>query len=604
MPQAGAIRWRYGFIAGLVLALIALVPQLHLWTVRGRDWRGSYVSFDFDEIAYACYLNTLIDGRPRRNDPYTGRADAGDVPLAESFYSIQFAPAYALALPARALHLSTATVFIMLLPLAALAAALALFWLLRELSEDDGVACACTLVVLCLGALAESFAHGRLMLGLHDIHSTLPFLRRYVPALAFPIFFVFCALVRRALCAQSRRASLFAATCAGLAFAFLVFSYFYLWTAAAAWLACLALLWLIFRPADWRRQLTAFALLGVVALCALIPYALLLARRAQTTDAAEHLAHTHAPALARLPVLLGLAALCALAVAVWRGRVERRAQATLFAASFALLPLLLFNQQVFTGLSLQPIHYARYVANYAALLAVLLTFALVWRADGASARRWRTRLLLALALMACGWSLTETFVRTRRLAPHNVVRDERWHAALALAELTRGADGDAQARAPVILSTDPALADMLPATGGGPLLWAQHMPFFAGTTGAEDRTRLYHQLYFAGMDEQAFIALATNPNSYLRLALFGLERADEAQPDRAPVTAADVQREASAYAAYVARFTHAEAAEPPLAYVVTPAALQTDFTNLDRWYERDTGTRVGDFVLYRVRPRP
>ncbi len=118
-PTQQAIRWRLGLCAGLALAVLALVPQFHLWAVRGATWQGSYVSFDFDEVAYASYLNALIAGRPRRNDPYTGRADAPGAPQPESLFSIQCLPAYALALPARALGLSAADAFIIVRPLAA-----------------------------------------------------------------------------------------------------------------------------------------------------------------------------------------------------------------------------------------------------------------------------------------------------------------------------------------------------------------------------------------------------------------------------------------------------------------------------------------------------
>src|SRR6185503_4079959 len=103
--QRDPIRWRLGVCAAIAMALLALVPQFHLWASRGKDWQGTFVSFDFDEVVYASYLNALTSGRPRRNDPYTGRDDAPNQPQPESLYSIQFVPAYVLAMPARAVGL-------------------------------------------------------------------------------------------------------------------------------------------------------------------------------------------------------------------------------------------------------------------------------------------------------------------------------------------------------------------------------------------------------------------------------------------------------------------------------------------------------------------
>lgn len=67
------LRWRFGIIAGLFLAVFSLYPQMKMVYLRGSDWQGNYAYNDIDEVAYAAYLRALIDGRPRKNDPYTGR---------------------------------------------------------------------------------------------------------------------------------------------------------------------------------------------------------------------------------------------------------------------------------------------------------------------------------------------------------------------------------------------------------------------------------------------------------------------------------------------------------------------------------------------------
>ncbi len=75
MPMMKTIRWRWGLLAALAMILLSLFPQFYLWYQRGSQWNGSQAFFYTDEAAYAAYINALIDGRPRRNDPYSGRDD-------------------------------------------------------------------------------------------------------------------------------------------------------------------------------------------------------------------------------------------------------------------------------------------------------------------------------------------------------------------------------------------------------------------------------------------------------------------------------------------------------------------------------------------------
>ncbi|HYG08738.1 MAG TPA: hypothetical protein VD835_02075, partial [Pyrinomonadaceae bacterium] len=471
-------RWRPGVLAAIAMMLLAMLPQAHLWYARGGDWHGAYASFDGDETAYAAYLAALIEGRPRLCDPYAGIDDSAATPLAESLFSIQFAPPYALALPARSLGLDASTVFIALSPLVAFASTLALFWLLTLLLADARLAACGAIIILCLGALASGQVSLAPLLKLRASHAYLPFLRRYVPALPFPFLYIFCALVWRALTHASRRGALSYSVAAGATFALLVYSYFYLWTTAAAWLACLALLWLAARPGDGKTHAAkVFLTTGALACASLAPYAVLLARRAATMDKVQVLKFTHAPDLFRAPEIVALVALVVLAACVWRRRVEVRGARFLFAASFALTPFVVFNQQLLTGRSLQPVHYADYVLNYLSLVALTLAVALYARtgdesgatpAESASAthrppplwRRFNTpAVLFCVALAAYGWAAFELAATTRRFAPVNRARDEQARVASRLAEIAR-ADASDPARAgeatrarPVVLAT-------------------------------------------------------------------------------------------------------------------------------------------------------
>ncbi len=77
-----------------------------------------------------------------------------------------------------------------------------------------------------------------------------PYLRRYQPGFAFPIFFVFCISTLKMFTDTDKKKAIFYALMSGLILAILVFSYFFLWTAALAWLGCFALLWFVCRKED------------------------------------------------------------------------------------------------------------------------------------------------------------------------------------------------------------------------------------------------------------------------------------------------------------------------------------------------------------------
>src|ERR1044072_9827043 len=98
---------KLGVIAGIFLAIFTLYPQFKMLYLRGDDWQGHYAYNDIDEVAYASYVRALIDGRPRKNDPYTGRDDEPNKPQPESLFSIQFASPYMIAIPARILGVGT-----------------------------------------------------------------------------------------------------------------------------------------------------------------------------------------------------------------------------------------------------------------------------------------------------------------------------------------------------------------------------------------------------------------------------------------------------------------------------------------------------------------
>src|SRR3954449_6641231 len=97
------LRWRFGLIAALFLSIFSLYPQMKLWYHRGAEWQGNYAYNDIDEVAYASYVQALVDGSPRKNHPHPGNDDSPEHPQPESLFSIQFAAPYTLAIPGRIL---------------------------------------------------------------------------------------------------------------------------------------------------------------------------------------------------------------------------------------------------------------------------------------------------------------------------------------------------------------------------------------------------------------------------------------------------------------------------------------------------------------------
>src|SRR6266566_985979 len=320
------IKLRLGIGAAIAMMLVSLFPQAHFIANRGREWQGANAIAHPDEVAYSAYLASLIRGNPRRYDPYTGREQAP-----ESLFSIQLVPAYVTAWPARLLGLRASVAFMILPPLCALASSLAIFWLFLLLTRDERFSAAAVLVILGLGTVMAGQGIARHVPNLpylvplwisNRVAPTslyhLPFLRLYQPAVAFPLFFVFCAAVWLALTRTSRRAALAAATGAGFVFALLIFSYFYLWTAAEAWLVCVCALWLVLRRSERKRAAAVFGVIFVFGVIALVPYFRMLSHRAATVDTAQALVFTHRPDLFRLPEIAVLVVLALLGFGVWR----------------------------------------------------------------------------------------------------------------------------------------------------------------------------------------------------------------------------------------------------------------------------------------------
>jgi hypothetical protein len=602
------VKWLYGIIAGLFLAVFSLYPQFKLIQMRGAEWNGHYAYNDVDEVAYASYLAALIDGRPRRNDPYTGRDDEPGNPQPESLFSIQFAGPYTIAIPARMLGVGAPWAITIAGALAAFLTALLIFWLLARISGSSLFGMAGSLLVLAGGALfAGEGAIGEI-LGSGFSYPYFPGFRRYIPAMAFPAFFAFVALVWRAIPSVSedeetgsavtlRDVSLTGSFLAIAAFGYTVFSYFYVWTAAAAWLACFGGLLLLTRARTaWGRLLLIGAGCGLT----LLPYAYLLANRSHTMDDVQLLVRTRALDLSRVPELLGFAVLIVLAAAVVTNTIRLRDRSTLLAISLAATPAVLFNQQLITGQSLQPIHYQVFIGNYIAGLAIAVTMGLLLRSLGQRAHAAAGPAVALLAAVSATWGFVECHYTVRVLDDVNVIRDEALPVARRLAELGKG---DPRVHHRTVLHLGIAEADDMPTVAPQSVLWARHQHVFAGVTWQENKERYYQQLLYQGVTgEQLASGMKKGEDFVSMIALFGWGRhTDRLNSEYKPLTYGEIDDEARRYADFTAAFDARRPDAVRLDYLITPVDLEPYLDNLDKWYERTEREQFGKYVLFKLR---
>ncbi len=597
-------KWKWGIWCALAITLVSVYPQLVMWGVRGQQWNGSFAEGDADEWAYAAYVQALIDGRPRRNDPYTGRDDQPDRPQPESLYSIQFVPAYLLAVPALFLGLSSSTSFIVLGILGPFFSGLAIFWLFENLIKDPKLAAAGSVIVICLGSLAAGQGIVRLLTSDYG-YSYFLFLRRYEPLAPFPLFFLFCCFVWKALTA---RHTVTWAVAAGLALGILVFSYFYLWTSAAAWLACVALLWFIARPGNLRQAAASFFAIVVLTVAALVPYVVLLSSRSSTMDSGQKLALSHSPDLLRIPELLGMGVIILMVLGAVRGRLNWRTPESLFAASFSLMPLLVFNQQVITGRSLQPFHYEVFIANYAVLVGAVLAVVITWRGLEVAKRPASYRVVGRLVFVAILWAVIEIVAPTKLIIRFSEYTDRAAAIGQRLRQLAKSESTFINRTSgpdprPLVLASDYKVALILPAFAPQALLWESHFEFLNLQPG-ETSERFFKYLYYIGMDGKELTKELGQPMNTFAIAAFGSDRVIQGQSVLAkPITNEEIASKVNDYKAYTSSFSREKAAEHALTYVIVPADGTIDLSNLDRWYQRDEGEHIGDHLLYRVQLR-
>ncbi|HVE59153.1 MAG TPA: hypothetical protein VNB22_20185 [Pyrinomonadaceae bacterium] len=591
--------WRFGLTAGLFLAIFTLYPQFKMWYLRGDDWQGHYAYNDIDEVAYASYVKALIDGRPRRNDPYTGRDDAPGDPQPESLFSIQFASPYAIAVPARIFRVGAPWSMTLAGAFAGFLAALAAFWVIGKITGDSLYAMMGSLLVLAGGALAAGEGAIGEIFDFSYSYPYFPAFRRYVPAMPFPFFLAMIALIWLLVNTQDLRKRIIYCVLAALCFSFTNFSYFYTWTTAVAWLGCLALMWLSARPEGFWKDFKAFIALGAGCLLSLGIYAVLLSNRSHTMDDVQLLVSTHAPDLLRVPIYISLVALLIIIIGVLLKKINFKDRETLFAVSLALVPLVVFNQQIITGRSLQPIHYQVFIGNYVAALALVVAVGILLKKSEIFNKTSVKAAITLVALLAVVWGFVECHYTVRVLDDANIERDKGFDVGRYLTEISKQ-NGDTHKT--VIMPFSMLQGDDLPTIAPQSVLWARHQHVFAGVTWQENKERYYQYLHFQGVTpEELADSMKTKGDFVSVIALFGWGRhTDRLNSAYKPLTYGEIDEEAQIYGEYIKNFNPRSSPDTVLSYVVVPSDWQVDFANIDKFYQREQIAIFPAYTLYRV----
>jgi len=637
MATAG-IKWRWCILVTFSVVFLTALPQALFVMDRGKDWHGTNAIMHPDEVAYSAYLASLIRGEPRRNDPYTVGQQRPEGTVPESLFSIQMVPAYAAAVAARWLGLSASQTFIFFPLLSAATTSVAIFWLITLLVRDERIGATAVWIILGFGTLIAGQGSVRHFLTLpflipQSVANSfappsvyhLPFIRFYQPAIAFPLFFLLCALVWLGLTLERDRTSAFTAAGAGLTVVLLIFSYFFLWTAAAAWLVCISTLWVLFRREELKRTLMVFGLMAMIALPGLAVYFRMLSQRAATVDSVQALELTHRPDPFRLSEIVAIIVVAMLILGVRRGLFLGRDRVVLFAASLCLAVLVIFNQQVITGRSLQPIHYEWFIGNYLALAAVVLAATLWWRSresrvgsleskseSGLSDSALQTpdsrirKWLAGFGVAALLWALCEVWLAASLSLPYNRLIDggrpvSDHLALLARTNTTWSSPGNAGSLAGTVLMEDLRLADRLPSDAPQGVLWAPRMLVFPGVTEAENRERFFRQLYYLGFDERKFMAEADGGDWNFFAGLFPYDRLSPAvSGNKRGISNDEVRAQLRNYLSYAKSFNRERATSPTISYLVVSAENEPNYSNLDLWYARGAGQRIGDYKIYNL----
>ena len=131
-----------------------------------------------------------------------------------------------------------------------------------------------------------------------------------------------------------------------------------------------------------------------------------------------------------------------------------------------------------------------------------------------------------------------------------------------------------------------------------------------GTASHQERKEFFYlYLYYSGIDSQGLHSLLSGRTDdfftghYARIAIFGHERVLPILGSNfQPIQPNEIEEQVRIYDEYLKSISREKVLAHPITYVVTKSNA-SNLPAIDRWYERDSGERHGEYTLYRVKPR-
>jgi hypothetical protein len=325
----------------------------------------------------------------------------------------------------------------------------------------------------------------------------------------------------------------------------------------------------------------------------------MLGGRSANVDSVQLLTLTHAPDLSSPSMIIGILIALAVILAVRKGVTGLSEPKTIITLSFALTPVILFNQQVVTGRSLQPAHYELFIANYIVILAAVVLVS-IWKgavvADGT--RQFSRKAIVYAALIAFGWGLVETTAAAGRGAPSGVIRDESMPALEYIQQ--RSQTGDS--RPLVVHATNFVTSELIPTVTTQRPLWNPHINSAGGVDAMLNKHLFYSYLYYSGFTSSDLSKALSEHSFEVTAALFGSDRAlPELAKGAKSVSDEEVRNEVRGYADFAKSFDHEMASDPELSWLIVPVKSEQDLSNIDRWYDRKDEQEFGMFKVYRLK---
>jgi hypothetical protein len=249
-----------------------------------------------------------------------------------------------------------------------------------------------------------------------------------------------------------------------------------------------------------------------------------------------------------------------------------------------------------TGRSLQPIHFEIFVANYMALIAVVILIGGVSRSEKVSvASASVAKALVYLAVISAAWGIVETVTAVNRSKFAAEVRD-RAIPAISLAEKDSASRDNV-----MVLTPDMVTGDFIQSVSHIRPLWSPHTSSGGGVSLAENKRQFYLYLYLNGITDKELADALRARVFEVTAAIFGSDQAlPELSAEGQKTTDAAIQAEATKYRDFISSADKHGVNEPVLSYIVVPSEAEPDYSRLDRWYRRELIRESDGFKTYRL----